>query len=37
VYPHARLLPVRTRLFVDWLRERLPARIVAIARKGGRG
>ena len=27
VYPHAKLLPVRTRLFVDWLRERLPKRI----------
>lgn len=27
VYPHAKLLPARTRLFVDWLRERLPARI----------
>ena len=26
VYPHAKLLPVRTRLFVDWLRERLPRR-----------
>src|SRR5512134_827474 len=34
VYPHAKLLPARTRLFVDWLRERLPARIVAVARKG---
>jgi DNA-binding transcriptional LysR family regulator len=27
VYPHAKLLPARTRLFVDWLRERLPRRI----------
>jgi DNA-binding transcriptional LysR family regulator len=27
VYPHAKLLPARTRLFVDWMRERLPARI----------
>jgi DNA-binding transcriptional LysR family regulator len=27
VYPHAKLLPARTRLFVDWLRERLPGRI----------
>jgi DNA-binding transcriptional LysR family regulator len=37
VYPHARLLPARTRLFVDWLRARLPARIVATVRKGGLG
>jgi len=27
VYPHARLLPARTRRFVDWLREHLPQRI----------
>lgn len=27
VYPHAKLLPARTRLFVEWLRERLPERI----------
>jgi DNA-binding transcriptional LysR family regulator len=27
VYPHAKLLPTRTRLFIDWLRERLPERI----------
>ncbi|MGH8682316.1 MAG: LysR family transcriptional regulator [Burkholderiales bacterium] len=27
VYPHAKLLPTRTRLFADWLRERLPRRI----------
>lgn len=27
VTPHARLLPARTRLFVDWLRERIPRRI----------
>lgn len=27
VYPHARLLPARTRLFIDWLRERLPQRV----------
>jgi DNA-binding transcriptional LysR family regulator len=31
VYPHARLLPARTRLFVDWLRERLPGRLPAHA------
>lgn len=30
VYPHAKLLPARTRLFVDWLRERLPARIAPL-------
>lgn len=36
VYPHAKLLPARTRLFVDWLRARLPARIVASGRKGAR-
>ncbi len=29
VYPQARLLPVRTRLFVEWLRAALPARIGA--------
>ncbi len=33
VYPHARLLPARTRLFVDWLRERLPRRIAAAVRR----
>lgn len=27
VYPHAKLLPVRTRLLVDWLRGELPQRI----------
>ena len=27
VYPQARLLPARTRLFVDWLRRELPGRI----------
>ncbi|HLB14791.1 MAG TPA: LysR family transcriptional regulator [Burkholderiales bacterium] len=27
VYPHAKLLPARTRLFVDWVRERLPGRL----------
>jgi DNA-binding transcriptional LysR family regulator len=27
VYPHARLLPARTRRFVDWLREQVPQRI----------
>ncbi len=27
VYPHAKLLPVRTRLFINWLRDTLPARI----------
>jgi DNA-binding transcriptional LysR family regulator len=35
VYPHAKLLPTRTRLFVDWLRERLPARIGPVARRRG--
>ncbi len=30
VYPHAKLLPARTRLFVDWLREQLPRRIAAV-------
>ena len=33
VYPHAKLLPARTRLFVDWLRERLPQRIAAAVRR----
>jgi DNA-binding transcriptional LysR family regulator len=33
VYPHAKLLPTRTRLLVDWLRERLPARITRVARR----
>jgi DNA-binding transcriptional LysR family regulator len=23
VYPHARLLPTRTRVFIDWMREEL--------------
>jgi DNA-binding transcriptional LysR family regulator len=23
VYPHARLLPMRTRVFIDWIREEL--------------
>jgi hypothetical protein len=23
VYPHARLLPMRTRVFIDWMREEL--------------
>ena len=27
LYPHARLLPARTRRFVDWLREQVPQRI----------
>lgn len=36
VYPHAKLLPARTRLLVDWLRTRMPARIVTPGRKGGR-
>jgi DNA-binding transcriptional LysR family regulator len=25
VYPHARLLPTRTRVFIDWMREELKA------------
>jgi DNA-binding transcriptional LysR family regulator len=33
VYPHAKLLPARTRLFVDWLRERLPRRIAGTIRR----
>jgi DNA-binding transcriptional LysR family regulator len=36
VYPHAKLLPARTRLLVDWLRARLPGRIVLARRKGER-
>jgi len=36
VYPHAKLLPARTRLFVDWLRERLPARIALSRPASGR-
>jgi DNA-binding transcriptional LysR family regulator len=36
VYPHAKLLPTRTRLFVDWLRERLPARIATPVRRRAR-
>ena len=36
VYPHAKLLPARTRLLVDWLRTQMPARIVTPGRKGGR-
>jgi DNA-binding transcriptional LysR family regulator len=36
VYPHAKLLPARTRLFVDWLRARLPARIAVSSRASGR-
>jgi DNA-binding transcriptional LysR family regulator len=33
VYPHAKLLPARTRLFVDWLRERLPGRMATSIRR----
>lgn len=36
VYPHAKLLPARTRLFVDWLRARLPARRAVSPRASGR-
>jgi DNA-binding transcriptional LysR family regulator len=36
VYPHAKLLPARTRLFVDWLRERVPARLALSRRASGR-
>jgi DNA-binding transcriptional LysR family regulator len=36
VYPHAKLLPARTRLCVDWLRARLPARIAVSPRASGR-
>jgi DNA-binding transcriptional LysR family regulator len=36
VYPHAKLLPARTRRFVDWLRERLPARLALSRRASGR-
>ncbi|HKC45610.1 MAG TPA: LysR family transcriptional regulator [Burkholderiales bacterium] len=36
VYPHAKLLPARTRLFVDWLRERLPQRIAWTIRRRAR-
>lgn len=36
VYPHAKLLPARTRLCVDWLRGRLPARIAVSPRTSGR-
>jgi DNA-binding transcriptional LysR family regulator len=35
VYPHAKLLPTRTRLFVDWLGERLPPRISGGGRRRG--
>lgn len=30
VYPHARLLPVRTRVFVDWIRRELGRRLAAL-------
>lgn len=36
VYPHAKLLPARTRLFVDWLRERLPGRLAVTRRTTGK-
>jgi DNA-binding transcriptional LysR family regulator len=36
VYPHAKLLPARTRLCVDWLRTRLPARIAVSSRTSER-
>jgi len=36
VYPHAKLLPARTRLCVDWLRARLPPRIAVSPRTSGR-
>ncbi|HSD52624.1 MAG TPA: LysR family transcriptional regulator [Burkholderiales bacterium] len=36
VYPHAKLLPARTRLLVDWLRARLPARLAVNPRASGR-
>jgi DNA-binding transcriptional LysR family regulator len=36
VYPHAKLLPARTRLCVDWLRARLPARLAVSPRTSGR-
>jgi DNA-binding transcriptional LysR family regulator len=36
VYPHAKLLPARTRLFVDWLRTRLPPRLAVSHRASGR-
>ena len=30
IYPHAKLLPLRTRLFVHWLRTELPKRLPAV-------
>lgn len=36
VYPHATLLPARTRLFVDWLREQLPPRLAVTRRASER-
>ncbi len=33
VYPHARFLPTRSRLFIDWLRDGLPLRLAAPKRR----
>ena len=33
VYPHARFLPTRSRLFIDWLRDGLPPRLATPTRR----
>lgn len=37
VYPHARLLPVRTRVFVDWMKQHLPLQDLARSPRPKRG